>query len=45
MAAISSLVSLNLPGSDYNALNFDKHICSKLDPVLIVRFHDRVTFK
>ena len=43
MAALSSLISLNMPGSDYNALNFDKYICSKLDPVLIVRFHDRVT--
>ena len=43
MAALSSLINLNLPGSDYNALIFDKCICSKLDPVLIVRLHDRVT--
>ena len=43
MTALSSLISLNPPGSDYNAFNMDKYICSKLDSVLIVRLYDRVT--
>ena len=42
MAALSLLISLNPPGSDYNAFNMDKCICSKLDSVRIVRLYVRI---